>query len=250
MSIQVFNYNNKQIRTIEKNGEIWFVAKDVCDVLELSDVNMSVSRLDDDEKLVQKLFVSGQNRDVITISEPGLYGLILRSNKPEAKSFSRWVKHEVLPTIRKTGSYGEKSLSVANEIIPMTERILSAAGIKGNQLALALDRTAKHYTGVSLLELSGFQLEAPVKEQALNPTQIGELIGGLNAKQVNEILAGMGFQHKIAGKWEPLEPGMPYAVMLDVGKKHSNGIPVRYLNWNSSVVKEVKKYVERTGTED
>ena len=250
MSIQVFNYNNKQIRTIEKNGEIWFVAKDVCDVLELSDVNMSVSRLDDDEKLVQKLFVSGQNRDVITISEPGLYGLILRSNKPEAKSFSRWVKHEVLPTIRKTGSYGEKSLSVANEIIPMTERILSAAGIKGNQLALALDRTAKHYTGVSLLELSGFQLEAPVKEQALNPTQIGELIGGLKAKQVNEILAGMGFQHKISGKWEPLEPGMPYAVMLDVGKKHSNGIPVRYLNWNSSVVKEVKKYVERTGTED
>ena len=247
MSIQVFNYNNKQVRTIEKNSEIWFVAKDVCDVLELTNPTMALEALDEDER---SKFYLGRQGEANIISEPGLYGLILRSNKPEAKSFSRWVKHEVLPTIRKTGSYGEKSLSVANEIIPMTERILSAAGIKGNQLALALDRTAKHYTGVSLLELSGVQLEAPVKEQALNPTQIGELIGGLKAKQVNEILAGMGFQHKISGKWEPLEPGMPYAVMLDVGKKHSNGIPVRYLNWNSSVVKEVKKYVERTGTED
>ena len=250
MSIQVFNYNNKQIRTIEKNGEIWFVAKDVCDVLELSDVNMSVSRLDDDEKLVQKLFVSGQNRDVITISEPGLYGLILRSNKPEAKSFSRWVKHEVLPTIRKTGSYNSNLNVLPSGILEGAKLIFETAGIKDNQLSLAMDKVFKSYTGRSALMLGGVQLEAPVKEQALNPTQIGELIGGLKAKQVNEILAGMGFQHKIAGKWEPLEPGMPYAVMLDVGKKHSNGIPVRYLNWNSSVVKEVKKYVERTGTED
>ena len=242
--IQVFNYKSNQIRTIEKDGEIWFVAKDVCDALELSDVNMSVSRLDDDEKLVQKLFVSGQNRDIITISEPGLYGLILRSNKPEAKLFSRWVKHEVLPVIRKTGSYNSAPLSVANEIMPMTERILAAAGITGNQLALALDRTAKHYTGVSLLELSGIQLKAPVQEQTLSPTQIGELIGGLNARRVNEALAGMGYQHKIAGKWEPLELGKPYAVMLDVGKRHSDGAPIRCLRWNSSVIKEIKNYVK------
>lgn len=91
--------------------------------------------------------------------------------------------------------------------MPMTERILATAGITGNQLGLALDKTAKHYTGVSLLELSGVQLKSPVQEQTLSPTQIGELLG-ITSRQVNEVLAGMGFQHKIAGKWEPLEPGI------------------------------------------
>ncbi|MBR0253515.1 MAG: hypothetical protein IJQ57_09225 [Synergistaceae bacterium] len=261
MSIQIFQNESFKIRTLKENGEIWFVAKDIAQALEygentinnaLGSLFQSVPKIWTDKK---RIFVRSENgieqeREMLCLTEHGLYFFLGRSDKPKALPYQMWIAGDVVPSIRKTGSYGEKSLSVANEIIPMTERILSAAGIKGNQLALALDRTAKHYTGVSLLELSGVQLEAPVKEQALNPTQIGELIGGLKARQVNEILAGMGFQHKIAGKWEPLEPGMPYAVILDVGKKHSNGIPVRYLNWNSSVVKEVKKYVERTGTED
>ena len=103
--LQVFNFEQSQVRIIEQNGEPWFVAKDVCDVLELSDVSMTTSKLDDDEKLVQKLFVSGQNRDVITVSESGLYTLIMRSNKPEAKKFRKWITSEVLPTIRKHGAY-------------------------------------------------------------------------------------------------------------------------------------------------
>ncbi|MBQ8692488.1 MAG: Bro-N domain-containing protein, partial [Synergistaceae bacterium] len=62
--------------------------------------------LDEDEKLVQKFFVAGQNRDVITINESGLYALIMRSNKPEAKKFRKWVTSEVLPEIRRTGLSG------------------------------------------------------------------------------------------------------------------------------------------------
>lgn len=104
-ALRMFVYNSSQVRTIIVDDEVWFVAKDVCDVLELTDVNKSTQHLDDDEKLVRKLFVSGQHRDVITINELGLYALVLRSNKPEAKAFSRWVRHEVLPSIRSTGSY-------------------------------------------------------------------------------------------------------------------------------------------------
>ena len=76
-------------------------------MLGLVDVSMSLKSLDDDEKLTQTLFVSGQNRSMWTINEPGLYGLILRSRKSEAANFKRWVKHEVLPKIRKTGAYGD-----------------------------------------------------------------------------------------------------------------------------------------------
>ena len=123
--IQVFNYKEQQVRTVELNGEIWFVAKDVCDVLDLTDTSMTVAKLDDDEKLVQTLFVSGQRRDVITVSEPGLYSLILRSRKPEAKQFSRWVRHEVLPSIRQTGSYTIKQPRMSREEMELQRDIIN-----------------------------------------------------------------------------------------------------------------------------
>jgi len=96
------------VRVVMKDGEPHFVAKDVCDILGLKDVSMSLQKLDNDEKLIQKLFVSGQNRDTWTINESGLYSLILRSNKPQAKKFKKWVTGEVLPTIRKLKNELEK----------------------------------------------------------------------------------------------------------------------------------------------
>ncbi|NJJ38581.1 phage antirepressor [Paenibacillus apii] len=104
--IQKFLYESREIRSMLIDGEPWFVAKDICDVLEHSDVSMAVKRLDDDEKLTQTMFVSGQNRSVLMVNEPGLYSLILTSRKPEAKQFKRWITHEVIPSIRRTGVYG------------------------------------------------------------------------------------------------------------------------------------------------
>lgn len=102
-----FGYGDKLVRVIkDENGEPLWVAKDVCDILGYSkDLNSVVSKLDEDEKLIRKISVSGQNRDMICITESGLYNLIFRSNKPEAKTFTKWVTSEVLPSIRKTGSY-------------------------------------------------------------------------------------------------------------------------------------------------
>lgn len=106
-SIIKFDYlNGAEVRAVEGiNGEYWFVAKDVCNALELTDVSMSLQRIKEDEKLVQKLFVSGQKREITMINEKGLYRLIFTSNKPEAEKFQDWVYGEVLPTIRKTGEY-------------------------------------------------------------------------------------------------------------------------------------------------
>lgn len=103
--IKPFMYGSSEVRTISIQNEPWFVAKDVCDALDLSDVSKAVYGLDDDEKLTRTLFVSGQNREVWIINEPGLYSLILRSRKPEAKQFKRWITHEVIPSIRKHGAY-------------------------------------------------------------------------------------------------------------------------------------------------
>ena len=93
------------VRVVEKVGEPWFVAKDVCDCLELGNPRTSLALLDDDERGVHTMDTLGGVQEVSVISEAGLYSLILRSRKPNAKEFKRWVTHEVLPSIRKTGSY-------------------------------------------------------------------------------------------------------------------------------------------------
>ncbi len=106
-NLQVF-YNeesNVNIRMEEISNQPWFIAKDVCTALELSEVSNTVKRLDDDEKLTRTVFVSGQGREMWFINESGLYNLIFQSRKPEARAFRKWVTNEVLPQIRQTGQY-------------------------------------------------------------------------------------------------------------------------------------------------
>ena len=90
------------------NNQPYFVAKDICQALSLSDVSKTVERLDEDEKLTRTLFVSGQNRSMWFVNESGLYNLIFQSRKPEAKAFRKWVTSEVLPAIRATGYFVAK----------------------------------------------------------------------------------------------------------------------------------------------
>ncbi|MEZ0482611.1 phage antirepressor [Planococcus sp. SSTMD024] len=99
----VFNYEGKQVRTFKKGSDIFFAAKDVCDVLELSNATVAVGRLDEDE--VTKFNLGSLAGNTNFVSESGLYSLILGSRKHEAKKFKRWVTHEVLPSIRKHGAY-------------------------------------------------------------------------------------------------------------------------------------------------
>ena len=243
-ALQIFTYNNNEVRTVEKDGEVWFVAKDVADVLEIQNIRQNTVNLDDDEKDVCKVYTPSGEQDMTVISESGLYALVLRSNKPEAKAFSRWVRKEVLPTIRKTGQFSinQEQPALPSGVLDGARLIFETAGIKDNQLTLALDKVYKSYTGRSALQSGEVDLIAPSKSQLLTPTQIGSAFG-LNARRVNEILAGAGLQHKINDMWEPLEPGLKFAVMVDAGKKHSNGTPIRQLKWDSSILETFRKLI-------
>ena len=103
--LAVFNFEENEVRTQLINEEPWFVAKDVCDVLGLSNSRQALVRLDDDEKADVILNDGSQNRNFSIVNEYGLYNLVLSSRKKEAKKFQRWVTHEVIPAIRKTGAY-------------------------------------------------------------------------------------------------------------------------------------------------
>ena len=100
--LQVFKYSGKQVRTLLKDNQPWWVLKDVCDILGLTNPSVVADRLDDDER---SKFDLGRQGEATIINESGLYNVILRSDKPEAKPFRKWVTAEVLPTIRKTGGY-------------------------------------------------------------------------------------------------------------------------------------------------
>ena len=101
----IFHYKQLPVRTVTIAGEPWFVAGDVCDILELTNTTKTIRGLDDDEKGLTIIQSLGGNQETNIVSESGLYCLILRSRKPEAKLFKRWVTHDVLPALRTTGSY-------------------------------------------------------------------------------------------------------------------------------------------------
>lgn len=105
-NITLFNFNDIEVRVVDQNNNPWFIVSDVCNVLEINNPSQAISSLDDEEK--NTLIINEGNRgnpEKAIINESGLYSLILRSRKPEAKRFKKWVTSEVLPSIRKTGGY-------------------------------------------------------------------------------------------------------------------------------------------------
>lgn len=123
-NLQLFNSEQfGTIRTLAVDGEPWFVAADVCKALEIQNVTQALDRLDDDER---SMFNIGRQGETNVVNEPGLYTLILGSRKPEAKAFKRWITHEVLPAIRKTGMYSTGSVTKA-----MTELHAAMTAMRG-----------------------------------------------------------------------------------------------------------------------
>lgn len=113
--MQTFVYSGAEVRTVRKDGAPWFVLKDVCGVLGIANDRNISARLDTDEKGVHLVDTLGGVQEMTCISESGLYNVILRSDKPEAKPFRKWVTAEVLPAIRRSGGYiaGQNDLSPA-----------------------------------------------------------------------------------------------------------------------------------------
>ena len=100
-----FFFGTKEIRSVLIDGEPWFVAKDVCDVLDLENVTKAVESLDEDELTLLQVRAGGQRREMNCVNESGLYALIFKSRKPQARAFRKWVTSEVLPALRKHGHY-------------------------------------------------------------------------------------------------------------------------------------------------
>ena len=161
--LQIFKYNGKEVRTIQKDGEPWWVLKDVCEVLDISQAVRVAERLDEDEVSQTHITDSlGRQQSTYIINESGLYNVILRSDKPEAKPFRKWVTSEVLPSIRKNGGYiaNQENLTpeqiVANALI-VAQNIISQKDKQIEQMkpkAEFFDAVADSRTAISMNEVS------------------------------------------------------------------------------------------------
>jgi len=172
--LQVFNYQGNEIQALAINGEPWWVLKEVCDVLEHSNSRKIAERLDEDEKGVTPIYTPGGIQQMTIINESGLYNVILRSDKPEAKKFKRWLTHEVLPQIRRQGFYmGDLPPEKLLEMMAMMAELLStlkahgqgAVVNDGNQSATSLG-IAEKFSLPEIKDSSGKSLTDADNEEA------------------------------------------------------------------------------------
>ena len=169
------------IRIIEKNGEPWFIGKDVAEALGYEASRNAITKhVDDEDKLTHQISASGQNRNMTVINESGLYSLILSSKLPTAKKFKRWVTSEVLPAIRKTGSYKTPKQSSDRD-----KAMLKNAQARSAKLWLEIAKNTGIQTykdvcnAYAAKELAGEDvLPLPkVQEKSYSATDIGEMLG-------------------------------------------------------------------------
>lgn len=159
--VQLFNFENHEVRSLVINDEPWFVGKDVADVLGYADTNQAIRKhVDNEDRLTRRFDGTGQSRDMTIINESGLYSLVLSSKLPSAKKFKRWVTSEVLPALRKTGQYQVKELSGSELMAKALIEAQNVLAAKDKQIeemkpkALFADAVATSHTSILVGELA------------------------------------------------------------------------------------------------
>ncbi len=240
-----FDFEGSQVRVVtDAQGEPWFVAADVLSTISLD--RKALERLDDDEKGVNSIHTPGGTQEMTTVNEPGLYALVLGSRKAEAKRFKRWVTHEVLPAIRKTGSYAVSAMAAlpaptqdrVTSLLLIGEAVAKVPGVKVG-IAMAATLTCIHEnTGLAIETLRRALPAANEPICSLNATQLGKLIG-LSAKTTNLRLANLGLQvRNERDEWELTEPGEAWAEAMPYSRNGHSGYQIL---WNPSVAQELRE---------
>ena len=206
--IQVFS-NEKfgQVRTVMQDGEPWFVAADACRALEHSNVTVAVERLDDDEKAKFNLGLPGG--PTTCVNEPGLYSLVLGSRKKEAKDFKRWITHEVIPTIRKTGGYVHNSEVFIQNYLPFADDTtkqlfrltLDVVDKQNKQIASQQKEIAEKSSVIEEMTPKATYYDVILASPSLMTTTAIAKDFGLTANRLNKILQEHRIQFKQGKTW-------------------------------------------------
>ncbi len=241
-----FSFEGQSLRVItDEQGQPWFVAADVLASLQLD--RKALERLDADEKGVSSIHTLGGDQDMTTVNEPGLYALILGSRKAEAKRFKRWVTHDVIPAIRKTGSYlapGTLATLPApthdrvSAILLIGEAVAKVPGVKAGIAAAAMLTCIQENTGITTEVLRRALPAANEPVCALNATQLGKLLNR-SPKAANRLLSDNGLQiRNERDEWELTEAGEAWAEAMPYSRNGHSGYQIL---WNPAVAEMLKE---------
>jgi prophage antirepressor-like protein len=258
--ITLYNFEGSQVRvSMDEKGDPWFVAKDICDVLGYANPwDALANHIDKDDLALSEVIDSlGRTQKTNTINESGLYSLIMGSRLEGAKRFKRWVTNEVLPAIRKTGSYSRNPAPPQYAIKSEAESqasIIRDTGLFLQNLIPGMRPEMMAACTLRALKVAGL-IPAPVLEEfrnststeydkapSLTPTQIGEELG-IKPTEVNKLLEVHGFQKKVGKRWVPTEEGKQYAGAVSYQAEHSQHKGVQ-LKWAPEIVDALRTCVE------
>lgn len=250
-----FSFESSSIRVVTKQDGSWsVVAKDVALALGYVWAGMAtIGHVPEEWRGVNSILTPGGMQEITCLTEPGLYYFLARSDKQKAIPFQKWIAGDVLPSIRKTGSYNlpetsqhqspielpclESAMSIARE----GAKLARAFGFKGNMIALSGNTLAKTVTGVDMLALMGAtHLIADPRGMTYTPTELGAMCDPkLSAIKFNLLLEAAGLQTKEYGSWLPTDAADGKFEWLDTNKRHTDGTPVKQVKWFSSVLNDV-----------
>lgn len=249
-TIVPFSFDNHQIRvSTDDQGSPWFVAKNVAEILGYDQTANGLKHCKGSSVLDELNKNNGLSPATKWIPEADVYRMVMRSNRPDAERFQDWVVEEVLPSIRKTGSYQVNQPSAqqidanitALKLSPLAARAAKAFGFKGNMATLSADHAVRVITGSSPLMLFGqTALKAEDQDALLIVSEIADRLG-VKTREVNPLLTKNALQTDYRDAkdricYELTETGKAFGVYLDTGKKHGDGSPVRQIKWRASVV--------------
>ena len=162
--------------------------------------------------------------------------LAMMSRKPKGKQIRKYFIEVEKAATKKHVSH----MDLPNTL-EANKKLAELFGLKGNQALLSANRATKNETGVDCLAKMDIKLISETKEQILTPTEIGKILDpSLSGIAINKILQAFGFQEKVGKVWQPTEKGMEFAELLDTGKQHSDGTPVKQVKWKYSILKLIE----------
>lgn len=194
-----------EIRTLEKDGNPWFVAADICRALEIGNPSQAVTRLDEDEK---STLISNEGKTLNIVSESGMYALVLSSRKPDAKTFKRWITHDVIPCIRKTGGYSVRK-PVSDVQLRKLEVQERNAKTRAAQLLLKMtnvETLSQEYKNILVAKAAEVLTGVPVlppqesAQKMYSAKEIGEMFG-VSAQRIGKLSNAYGLKNDEYGQW-------------------------------------------------
>lgn len=242
-----FQFESTSIRVVtDEHGEPLFVGKDICDALGFTNHNKAMG---DHCKGVTKRYPiadgMGRTQDTRVLAEPDVLRLIVNCTLPAAEAFERLVFEDILPTIRKTGSYSQNTTPSA--IAPAKEfralfGVARLVGMDKNAAAISANQAVTKLTGTNVLKLLGHQhLEAENQDSLFfTPTELGERIS-ISGRKFNMLLAEAGLQAKKGEHWIPLTTAEGFCRIMDTGKRHGDGTMIQQIKWAENVLALVEK---------